>query len=704
MSDHTREIDKDATTDEGIWKEAAERLRISTDSDGDNRVHGLECINFSELGKQWDDDIKNERTIDGRPALTINQTKTKVRRVQNTLRQQRPRIKVHPTGGGARVEDAQVINGLIRHIETMSTASVAYDNGGAGATNNGWGYWRILGDYVAPDSFDQELLIKPVMNQFTVYDDPGALMPAGEDRMWIVLTEVMKRTEYKRRYPQETNVDYTAGDAPGDMSLDWENRESIRLAEYYRIHEVRDTLVLMNDGRSVYKSQLPSEETMAIAGWMPAMKDGKPITRPTSRRQVQWFRLNGKKVIEKRDLPGRYIPVIRCLGNQVVVNGQVVRTGMVTDLMDPARMYNYWRTMETERYALAPKAPWVMAEGQDDGHPEWDDANQKSYSRLVYKPVTDGAGNALPPPQRQMPVQIEAGMSQAAQGALQDFEIVAGMPMENPSEQGRVVSGNKYLARRQGLADLVHYQYYDNQTLAIMWTGIILLDLIPYYYDMKRMQRIIGEDGTPEMVEINPGPDAGEDESGVSRAIYNVKHNLEVGRYDVVMDAGPGYQTKREESTESVLGLLGTPLAEPIVKSGADVVLRAMDFWGADELADRLAPSTPQGMEKVMKGLPKQAQTIITSMQGQIQQMTQLIQQQALEIKYKGQIEAAKMEGDLKKADMQDASKRYDTEIKAGTARDVAEIHAAAQLLNSQMESASEERAADRMIEKGLEA
>lgn len=691
--------DKDATTAEGIFQEACERLKIATDAESENRIKGIRALEFVN-GDQWDADIKNDRKIDERPALTINKTATFVARLKNTLRQQRPRIKCHPVGGGARVEDANVVNGLIRHIETLSNASVAYDTGVESAVDIGWGYWRIVGEYIDPKSFEQELLIRPIRNPFTIYDDPGSVMPAGEDRAWIVISEKMKRTEYKRKYPRAANVEWRGGDAPGDMNLDWESPHELRLAEYYRIHEVADILYMMNDGRTAFKSELPSPESMTASGWTIRLDlKGEPIQRRSERRQVQWFRLNGKVIVDQRDLPGKYIPVIRCQGNVLDVNGRVHRKGMVEDMMDPARMFNYWRTAQTERYALTPKAPWVAAEGQIEGHPEWQDANRKSYSTLVYKPIAGPDGvTALPPPQRQNPAQVEAGMTEAAAGAERDLMSVAGMPIEDPEISRRVVSGNKMLQRKQGMADLVHYQYYDNQTLAIMWTGIILLEQIPYYYDTKRMQRIIGEDGIPQMVTIND-PQSGED-----GAIYNVKHNLELGRYDVVMDTGPGYATKREEGTEAVLGLLGTPLAEPIVKTGADIVVRNMDFAGADELADRLVVTNPEGMEKIVEGLPKQAQTIVKAMQQQITGLQQVNQQQALELKYKGTIEAAKIEAANQKSERDDKTKRFQIEVDAETKHDVAEIGAAAQLLNSQTESRHEERMADKMIEKGVES
>jgi len=411
---------------------------------------------------------------------------------------------------------------------------------------------------------------------------------------------------------------------------------------------------------------------------------------------VQWFRLNGREVIERKTMPGRYIPVIRCEGNVLDINGKVKRKGMVKNLMDPARMTNYWRTAETERYALAPKAPWVAYEDVIEGHPEWQNANQKSYSTLIAKAATGPNGELLPLPVRTPPTQVEAGMAEAAAGAYQDFMSVAGMPQESPEISARVVSGNKYLQRRQGMQDLTHFQYYDNQTLAIMWTGIIILDLIPYYYDTKRMQRIIGDDGLPQMVTINDAQPSAEDP-----AIMEIKNNLKVGRYDVVMDTGPGYQTKREESSAMLMELLNTPLGEVIVQTRPDMPIRNMDFDGAQELADALVVKSPEGMQKVVEGLPKQAQTIVATLQKEIQVRDKKIQEQELELKYRATIEAAKIESGREKNARDNSTKVFDIQSRDSTKRDVAEISGAVQLLNTKRESDEEEGAAQKIIDKG---
>jgi adenylate kinase family enzyme len=703
-----RGLEKQATTDEEIFLECKERLRIAVEAENENRAKGVEAIAFRD-GLQWPDDLYNQRKIDKRPSLTINHTNTFVRRVVNNMRQERPRIKVHPVGDGADVAKAQVIAGLIRHIENISNASIAYDTGGESAVTIGWGYWRVMTDYVKGDSFDQELKIVPIRNTFTVYLDPTSVMPAGEDADWAVITYKMKRQDYKRAYPDADNIEFLRT-GNGDEMSEWETKDEIRLAEYYRVRKDNDTLYMMSNGMTMFADQIEQlAADLKAAKVTYAMQAGKKISRPSTRRTIEWYRLNGQKVVDKRTkgndpLPDQWIPIIRCEGNVIDLNGRVRRKGMVADLMDPARMYNYWRTMETELLALAPKAPFIVAAGQLDGHPEWKDANQKPYSALVYEPAfleqPDGSKQLLPPPTRMPPVPVPAGAVQAAQGAQMDLMAVAGMPHDPVADvPGAVVSGIA-LQRRQALSDIGHYQYYDNQTRAIAHTGKILLQLIPFYYSMPRMQRIIGEDGVPQMVGINqPAPSPSAD------AMTQIINDMTIGVYDVVMDTGPGYETKRLEGAESMVELLKTPLAEPIVKVGSDIVVRNMDFAGASDLADRLAPMSPQGMAKQIQNLPKEAQAIVQSLQQQNQQLSTQLQHMQLELKYKSAIEHGWQQVEREKI----LSKSHDTQVKAETAvtdthvkamtsRDVAEINAAGRILDTHASAMHNERAAEEML------
>src|SRR5271170_2146165 len=681
-----QEPDTDAETNEQIFKECAERLKLAQEIESQNRLLAIEDLEFAD-GQQWPDDLYNMRKVQRRPTLTINHTGMLVRRVINNMRQQRPRIKVHPVGD-ADVEETKVANGLIRHIETLSKASVAYDTGGESAVRMGWGYWRIVGEYEDEKSFYQELKIRPVRNALTGYIDPSATMPDGSDMDWFIFSEDMKRTDFHRLYPKEVLRDWSQGGAGDSQNREWAGKYKIRLAEYYRVKKVKDTLLKLSNGTTMFKSEYVKKQFEAAGVFIAKKADGSEDSRPTERRQIQWFRLNGTEVVDQRDLPGHWIPVIRCEGNVFDLNGEVRRKGMIRDLKDPARQFNYWETAKTEKLALSSKAPWVMAAGQSGGRPEWDDANQKPYSKLEYNILMGMDGNPIPgvpPPQRQPPVEVEAGFAEASQSAAKNLMAVAGMPHEPGQDApGTVVSGVA-LRRRQALSDISHFQYYDNQTMAIAHTGRILLDQIPYYYGEQRMQRIIGEDGQPQMVQLNEptttqGPDG--------QAINKIKNDMSVGRFDVVMDTGPGYETKRLEGAENMLDLLKTSLADPIAKAGADLVVRNMDFAGADDLADRLMPMNAQGMQKQIQQLPKEAQGIVQSLMTQNQQSQQLIQHLQLELKYKTQIEQGWMQTDVKKAHLAATTKAHDTETRANTAIDVAHINAQSGLADTELQVA----------------
>lgn len=702
-------------SNQSIIDECMERLRIAIDAESTNRQNAVDDIKFSlniEGNEQWDDAAIRSRGLN-RPMLTINHTDTFVRRVCNNLRQQRPRIKVHPINDGADLKTAEVIQGLIRHIEnnSSSSADLAYDTGAECAVRGGWGYWRVCTKYVEDRSFDQEIYLDEISNQFTVYMDPAAISPDGSDAQWVVVTDMMKIDD-ARGQGYDSGIELAGlGDAPAEwVSRNGSQITHVRIAEYFRIVQKPETLYQMSDGSTRFASDLPSAESMQASGYQIATdKDGKQISRSSFKRKVEWFKLNCAKVLEKKEWAGKYIPVVRCEGRRLNIEGKIMRQGMVRQLKDPARMYNYWRTTETERYALAPKAPWLMAEGQAEGYEqEWDSANQATYSRLTYKPVTGTNGELLPPPQRQAPVPIESGMATAAQGAEHDLLAVAGMSQEpGMDKQGEVISG-RAIRQRQAMSDISHFDFYDNQTRSICFTGCILLDLIPKIYDTQRMIRIIGEDGLPQSAVLNE-----KQIDPVTQGVIKVKNDITVGYYDVVMDTGPGYQTKRQEGSETLLGLLSTELGKKIAAVADDVVVRQLDVNGASDIADRLAAANPMSQIDKQSDVPPQAQMLIKSLQQQLDQMQKHAMALELELKTKQGIEHGWMAVEREKAGLKaktdDANSKRDfegwmheVEVNSVTKRDVAEIQVAGSLLNTHVEAEHDKQAAKALINKGV--
>lgn len=656
--------------------EAKQFLRFANEADTMNRQEALEDLKFVN-GEQWPIELQNSRNLESRPVLTINKVDTYCRQVANQQRQQRPRIKVHGMNTVQDAAEAEIIQGLIRHIEVNSNAETAYDTAFDYAVRMGWGYLRIRTDYISEDSFDQEIFIDPINNPFTVYFDPNSVLPDGSDAEKAMITTVISKEVFKKQYPDADDTNWTVR-GTGDSQNEWIMKEDIRIAEYFYTQRKKTKLYLLSDGSHVFEEEMPSGEQLAAAGITIISK------RDSFRKVIKWAKLTGDQILEERDLPGKYIPIVPVYGREIVVGDKRKRFGMVRFAKDPQRLYNFWQTALTESVALAPKAKWIMAEGQDEGHEsDWAQANIKSTPYLRYK-QTDIEGRPAPAPQRLQPEPPPAGVITAAQGFSQDLQAVMGIFDPNQLPTGNI--SGKALNGQQQQIDLTNYDYYDNLTRSLCHVGKIILNLIPYIYDTERVMRIIGDDGKPETLTINQ-----RDASG------RVVNDVTVGQYDVVMETGPGYNSKRQAAVDAMLPLLSTN--GELFNIAGDLVFRNMDFPGADTIADRLATMNPLAQIDTKSDVPPQVQMAMQQSQAQVKQMQEQMQQMQLAMKYRTDVEAVKQDAETKRELMRQTGKAFNTETlaevkvhdqntRAVTSQNKMEIEAIMELLLHHMDTA----------------
>ena len=158
--------------------------------------------------------------------------------------------------------------------------------------------------------------------------------------------------------------------------------------------------------------------------------------------------------------------------------------------------------------------------------------------------------------------------------------------------------------------NLSSYHYVDNFAYSILYLGKILIDLIPKIYDTERVMRIIGVDGKSELTTINEH--VMDEATGIARVLNDVT----VGRYDVVMETGPGYNSKREAAVEAMMPLVGSN--QKLMDVAGDLVFRNMDWPGADEIAKRLQAMLPPQFQPSADG---------TKVDPQVLQAQQMMQQ-----------------------------------------------------------------------------
>lgn len=629
---------------------ARARFKQAMDVLSQTRTSELDDLRFAagspDNGWQWPDQIRLGRTNDvngARPCLTMNKLPQHIKQVTNDQRQNRPTVRVLPVDDKSDPEVAEMLNGIIRHIEVNSDADIAYDTACESQVTVGEGYFRVLTDYCDEMSFDQDLKIGRIRNPFSVYMDPLIQDPSGADQQWCFITETMSKEEFKAQFPKAQDSSWDV-QGIGDDMLQWITDDTVRVAEYYSYKTEEKTLVLWSDGSSSFKGENPNPLLMPAMG-----RDGKPIERRVTIKKVIYSKINGAEVLERAEWAGKYIPVIRVVGNEYDINGQLYLSGIVRNAKDAQRMYNYWTSQEAEMLALAPRAPFVGAAGQFEGFEEkWANANTTNYSFLEYNPVSQD-GTVVPAPQRVMPPMPSAGILQAKLGAADDIKATTGQYDPSLGNNPQSKSGVA-LRQEQRKSDVGTFHYIDNLSRAIRHCGRILIDLIPKIYDTRRVARILGEDGEPDRVMIDPEmtqPYAKVEEEGEILRLYNPS----IGRYDVVVTVGPGFSTKRQEALEAMSTLVqANPELWQVI---GDLLVKNMDWPGAEEMAERIKKTIPPHLVGDDDNPElKQAMQVIEQLQQQGEQMRSIIDNINKSIEaQKAQNDADKVEIDAYKAE-----------------------------------------------------
>jgi hypothetical protein len=224
---------------------------------------------------------------------------------------------------------------------------VAYDVAAEQQVTHGEGFVRVLTEYASDTSFDQEIIISPVMNPFRVHMDPDRLDPVGSDAQWVIIDDDMSEDEFKRSYPKAEAVDWTH-----DTDGVWfQDSKRIMIAEVFSVEREEAKLYLWGNGATSFDGE-PLPQGVFIGE--------KPLkTRTAFKRKVMWRKISGKEVLEEREFPCQYIPIARVVGNEWEVDGKKIVSGLVRGAKDSQRMYNVAQSAIVERVLQSPKTPWA---------------------------------------------------------------------------------------------------------------------------------------------------------------------------------------------------------------------------------------------------------------------------------------------------------------------------------------------------------
>lgn len=622
--------DKD---DDEILAEARARFKLAVEAEANNRKAALDDLKFLS-GEQWTAEASKLRK--GRPQLTINRLPQFVRQVVNEQRKTRPAIDVIAADNRAAKGTAEVLQGLVRHIERTSRAKIAYDTAFEYAVSCGIGHFRVSTQYCDEAGFDQEIVIDRIANPFSVYRDPAAKEPDHSDDRFTFVTDLMDPDDFEAEYGFAPSSLDDVGE--GDGKEDWYEGEMVRVAEYWRaVHEDVEVHALAS-GRII---KGPIDD--ASRAQMALMGDGVVRSRVARERRIEQYLMTVDRIIKRAEWAGKYIPIITVIGGELNVGGKVMLTSMVRFAKDPARMYNYWASAETEVVALQPKAPWIAPEGSFDDHEaEWARANTENTAYLEYKPISGQPG-----PQRQFFPGVPQGIREGRMAAAEDIKAVIGVYDASLGARSNETSGVAIKARQQA-GDTSTYHYIDNQARAIEQCGRVIIDLIPHVYDTPRAVRILGPADEQEMAVINQvfiDPTTGAEHL----------HDLSIGKYDVAVRVGPSFESKRQEMTQAMIEL---GHANPqLLQLTGDLIFKNMDWPDSEKIAERLVP--PQFREG---GQPPQEPPEVMAAKAQGQAILQAEQIKAQSTEARANIDA---QATLRKAEIDAQATMHQVNIKA---------------------------------------
>lgn len=550
---------------------------------------------------QWEPEIINRMT--GRPRYTFDKVNPIIDQIVGEIRNNDFTLRVSPAGGGSDKKTAAVLDGLIRNIRNISNADLIFDNCAEQMVGVGFAAFEVVHDYYDSDSFDQDLMIKPLFDAHNrVYFDPNSKLPDRSDANWCVVLEEVTKDEYKKLFPDGSQMSISTEQTSNAY---YYKPDTITIGRFLYKKSQTVEIVKMSDGK-VYEVDKEFDrvvDELAQAGIVEVARRSRKIETVYQRYG------DGKDWLDKEEeTVFQFIPVVPIYANFRLSEGKVIYRSLTQQLMDEQRVYNYARSREIEEGALAPRAKYWMTADQAEGHEsKLSTLNTNTDPVQLFNPDPNLPGA----PQQQGGAAINPGLSNIAAAMREDINESAGLFAasmgNNPNVQSGVAIGKQIDRGNNGSS-----KYFAALETALNYLGMVLIDAIPKVYDSTRQVRIIGDDGSSDNVTINQT--VIDNQTGQLVSL----NDLSQGKYDVVCDTGASFKNRQDEANEAFTQM--AQVFPEVAQMGLDIWLNSITLPGMDKVAERAR------MMGIQNGVIPQEQMTDEELQ-MVQQMQQQEQQ-----------------------------------------------------------------------------
>ena len=505
-------------------------------------------------GKQWDERVASQRESDGRPTTVTNMVHPLVCRVVNPIRKNPlvPKITLENP------KITKLVQGKVRDIDTRSRAKEAIEQAFETQVAGGMGYIVVKTDYVNSDDLNQEIKLEKIDNPSQCWLGYHKELDGSDARDGVEVNYI-PRQEAVDKWGEEVASN---GDSAVDIYTGWHVPSGyIMDSTWYERVEKSHWRYFMEDGQVL--DEIP--EGVEKEEFMLYVANKRRVSKTT----VECYRIVGQEIVERTSLPIKYIPIVPFYGDRLYLEETQKRkwAGLTYWVWDSQRTLNYYKSNELELVSKAPKAPWLLAEGQEEGHEEgWENANTSSDPYIMYKPTTL-AGQAVPAPMRMDNQAQTQGLMQSAMQVSNDMGAQVSI---SDGMLGMAQSANESASavfQRNVQGEIGTIQYIDNAEQSLIHAYRIVLELIPYVHDTPQKHALRDEKGNRTFEQMN---------------FAEILTDQVIKDAEIQIKGGPMTESKRRADMQSVLEV--AQMFPEKMQEATPKILEMMDLEGGEEL------------------------------------------------------------------------------------------------------------------------
>lgn len=638
-------------------------------------------------GAQWEDALRLQ--FDNKPRFEVNKLHMACVRIFSEYRNNRISVDYRPKDDDADDDTAGLLNGLYRADEQRSGGQEAYDNAFDEGIAGGMGAWRLRN--VHTDEFDedddtQQIAFEPI------YDADSSVFwsldgkkydKSDASRCWVISS--MGREEYAEKYGASGDNDphrliqsaTTFRKVQKMTEFDWYTPDVIYIAEYYRVEDVKKKLHvfrLLHQNEKDLKVE-DKDLTDEYRADLEAQGYEEIRVRTVKRRRVHKWIHDGAVVLEDCGfIAGPNIPVVPFYAKLAYIDNQERIMGHVRLGKDAQRLFNMQVSLLALIAALSPRQKPIFTPEQIKGHEtSWANDNIDDNPYLLINSITNMDGSEIPagPIGSTQPPQIPPAMI-----ALTELTASAIQEVTGEQEAGEQMVSNvsaKAVELVQNKIDMMAFIYMDNFAKSMKRSGEIWLGMAREIIDEdNRRMTTVGKDGSQSVVRIR--------QPKVIDGVGQVTNDPSKGKYEVTVDVGPNFSSKRDATVRALTGMLQFVQDPQLGSILSSLILSNMDGEGLDDLKEYLRKTLVQ--QGVVKPNETEQKELAAAAQAKANQPPDPQSQFYMASAQEASARAGKAQADTVKTYADAANSRADAVAKLADAH-TNRIQAAMDILNS---------------------